>query len=131
MRPSPGTWLVTQARAHTRNQTSDPFGLQAGVQSTKPHQPGLEKKLFMNLVNFKRNMNFSKIETHKDTKTEEPKNRKNEITYKKYVWLWHLLYIYICLENVQPLLNENSLHNISITWQPRRVDWNAMVTSLY
>ena len=32
---------AAQARALTGNQTSNLFGLQAGAQSTEPHQPGL------------------------------------------------------------------------------------------
>ena len=35
----------------------------------------------------------------------------------------------VCLEKVQSvfLYNKNSLCDISVTWQTRRVDWNAHV----
>ena len=39
--PQLGTWPATQACAMTENQSGDPFGLQAGSQSTESHQPGL------------------------------------------------------------------------------------------
>ena len=43
----------------------------------------------------------------------------------------YALFIYtykVCLEKVQPLLiYENSLCDINVTWQPRRVDWNMHV----
>ena len=35
--PLLGTWPATQACALTGNRTCDPFGLQASIQSTKPH----------------------------------------------------------------------------------------------
>ena len=39
----------------------------------------------------------------------------------------YILDIYeVCPEKAQPLLiNKNSLSDIDVTWQPRRVDWNA------
>ena len=41
MHPLLGTWPVTQACALTRESNQRPSGLQAGAQSTEPHQPGL------------------------------------------------------------------------------------------
>ena len=57
VRPPLSTWPETQARTLTRNQTGEPFGLQAGVQSTEPHQPGH----FFSLI-IKMNGNFSSKE---------------------------------------------------------------------
>ena len=58
-----------------------------------------------------------------------------DITTLLSMSMWYILYIQ-CLENVQPLLIwENGLHDMDVTWQPRRVDWNVRVwtkmTSLY
>ena len=41
-----GTWPATQACALIGNRasTSKTFGLQAGTQSTEPHQPGQDKE---------------------------------------------------------------------------------------
>ena len=40
--PSLGTWPATQACALDQESNQQPLGLQAGTQSTEPHQPGLE-----------------------------------------------------------------------------------------
>ena len=39
--PPLGTWPATQACALDWELNRQPFGLQAGTQSTEPHQPGL------------------------------------------------------------------------------------------
>ena len=48
-----------------------------------------------------------------------------------YVCVCVYIYIYSDQKKVQPLLilqyNKNGLHDINITWQPRRVDWNVHV----
>ena len=47
--PQLGTWLATQVCALTGNPTGDPlaFGSQAGIQSTEPHQLGLNLCIFL------------------------------------------------------------------------------------
>ena len=40
--PQPGTWPANQAYALNWELNWRPFILQAGAQSTEPHQPGLE-----------------------------------------------------------------------------------------
>ena len=48
MCPLLGAWPATQTCALTGNQTGDrPIGLQAGAQSTEPHQPGHIEHLLM------------------------------------------------------------------------------------
>ena len=49
--PGLGTWPATQACALTWNWTSDLSSLQAGVQSTEPHQPGLTTSFRKGLCN--------------------------------------------------------------------------------
>ena len=43
--PPPGTWPTTQAYALDGELNRQPFGLQAGTQSTEPHQPGRNASL--------------------------------------------------------------------------------------
>ena len=45
--PLLGTWPTTLACALTGNRTEDPFGSQAGTQSTEPHQPGPKAIYFL------------------------------------------------------------------------------------
>ena len=45
-RPLLGTWPTTQACALDWESNQQPFGLQAGTQSTEPHQPGLFSGIF-------------------------------------------------------------------------------------
>ena len=46
MRPLLGTWPATQACALDWESNQQPFGSQAGAQSTEPHQPGLVVVIF-------------------------------------------------------------------------------------
>ena len=42
-RPQLGTWLATQGMCPDWESNQQPFGSQAGTQSTEPHQPGQER----------------------------------------------------------------------------------------
>ena len=43
-----GTWPAAQACARDWELNQQPFGLQAGIQSTEPHQPGLNSLFLFN-----------------------------------------------------------------------------------